>query len=81
MPQKYNSQLFRLSAVLYADNNYEVSSNTILRKVIECALLSNENPLSIHELIDFTFSTYHLNLSEEEIVSIPKKENIKPNGL
>lgn len=38
------NQLFRLATVLYADNNYEVSPKTILRKIIESALLSCKVP-------------------------------------
>ena len=65
------NQLFRLATVLYADNNYEVAPKTILRKVIESALLSNSNKaISIHTLIDFIHETYNLHLDELEIVGI-----------
>ena len=65
------NQLFRLAAVLYADNNYEVAPKTIIKKVIESALLSNENKsINIHQLIDFIYSTYNLHLVEEEVKNI-----------
>lgn len=52
------NQLFRLAAVLYAGNSYEVSPKTIHRKIIESALLGNSNkPLNIHQLIDYIFNT------------------------
>ena len=64
-------ELFRLAAVLYADNNYEVAPKTILRKVIESALLSNNNKsINIHQLIDFIHITYNLHLDEQEVKSI-----------
>lgn len=37
MAEEYKSQLFRLAAVLYADNNYEVKPITIHKKIIESA--------------------------------------------
>jgi len=75
MIQKDNNQLFRLAAVLYADNNYEVSPKTIIRKVIECALLSNANkPQNTHQIIEFVHSAYNLHLIEEEIISIVTNE-------
>lgn len=75
-----SNQLFRLAAVLYADNNYEVQSKTIIRKVIECALLSNGNKSkTIHQIIDFVNSAYNLHLIEEEIKAIIFNE--KENGF
>lgn len=78
MTTESKNQLFRLAAVLYADNNYEVSSKTIHRKIIESALLDNENKqMSIHQIIDFIEANYHFTFDEEEIKSIvtsPKEE-------
>lgn len=80
MIKQDNNQLFRLAAVLYADNNYEVQSKTIIRKVIECALLSNSNkPQTIHQIIDFVNSSYNLHLIEEEIKAIVT--NVKEDGF
>jgi hypothetical protein len=71
MTVESKNQLFRLAAVLYADNNYEVAPKTILRKVIESALLSNGNKaINIHSLIDFVHESYNLHLVEEEVKSI-----------
>jgi len=75
MIKQDNNQLFRLAAVLYADNNYEVSTKTIIRKVIECAILSNGNkPLNIHQIIEFVQTSYNLDLIEEEVISIVTHE-------
>ena len=69
-PNKKN-QLFRLSAVLYADNNYDVSSKTTLRKIIETGIFAMErDSVNIHELIDFIFENYNLHIDEEELKEI-----------
>ena len=60
---------------MYADNNYEVAPKTIIRKVIESALLSNGNKaINIHSLIDFVHESYNLHLVEEEVKSIVKSD-------
>ena len=54
MSEEYKNQLFRLAAVLYADNNYEVTPKTIHRKIIESVLLECNKPdYSVHQIIDF----------------------------
>jgi hypothetical protein len=69
-PNKKN-QLFRLSAVLYADNNYIVSGKTTLRKIIETGLFAMErDSVSTHELIDFISDNYNLHIEEVEISDI-----------
>jgi hypothetical protein len=68
MNPKNKNQLFRLSAVLYADNNYLVSSKTTLRKIIETGLFAMErDSVRSHELIDFIFDNYNLHIDEAEI--------------
>ncbi|TAF74227.1 MAG: hypothetical protein EAZ53_10225 [Bacteroidetes bacterium] len=78
MTVESKNQLFRLAAVLYADNNYEVSSKTIHRKIIESSLFDNENKqMTIHQIIDFIEANYHFTFDEEEIKSIvtsPKED-------
>lgn len=65
------NHLFRLAAVLYADNNYEVAPKTILKKVIESALVSQENkPINVHQLIELIYTAYNLHLDEEEVLEI-----------
>ncbi|MDA9343568.1 hypothetical protein N9R06_00540 [Algibacter sp.] len=71
MNPKNKNQLFRLSAVLYADNNYIVSSKTTLRKIVETGLFAMEkDSVSIHKVIDFIFANYNLHLDEEELIEI-----------
>ncbi len=78
--KEFKNQLFRLAAVLYADNNYEVSSNTIHRKIIESSLLDNDNKqMSIHQIIDFIEANYYFTFDEEEIKSIVTTQ--RPEGF
>ncbi len=63
--------LFRLAAVLYADNNYEVSSKTIHKKIIESVFIDNENKeLNAHQIIELIQTNYSFIFDIEEIVSI-----------
>lgn len=71
MTTESKNQLFRLAAVLYADNNYEVAPKTIIRKVVESALLSNGNKaINIDQLIDLINEAYNLHLVVEEVKAI-----------
>lgn len=68
------NELFRLAAVLYADNNYEVSTKVIHRKILDSALLDCDNSdLTIHSIIDYIEEKYSLLISEEEILNIIDK--------
>ncbi|MDM1467349.1 hypothetical protein HX030_09855 [Myroides odoratimimus] len=63
--------IFRLAAVLYADNNYEVSTKTLHRKVIESVFIDNKNDfIGLHSLIDKLKKQYNLDFTEEEIYEI-----------
>lgn len=65
------NELFRLSAILYADNNYEVSPQTTHRKIIESALFENGNKfISIPDLCNYISNTYELVFSEDEILNV-----------
>lgn len=45
--------IFRLSAILYANNNYEISPKQILRKIIEDIYFCNQNTeLEISEIVE-----------------------------
>lgn len=81
-PESQN-QLFRLAAVLYADNNYEVAPKTIHRKVIESVLLEcGAMEYSVHQIIDFIQERYSITFDEEsvkEIVTSKKEEGFLTN--
>ncbi len=71
MNKENKNQLFRLAAVLYADNNYDIAPKIIIKKVLESALISNANKsMSIHQLIDFIYDNYNLHFDEQELESI-----------
>ena len=64
----FKNDLFRLAAVLYADNNYEISSKNVVRKIIESIFLDNNNgACTINELIESAFNSYDIQLEEDEI--------------
>ncbi|WP_149525795.1 hypothetical protein [Sphingobacterium hotanense] len=64
-------EIFRLAAILYADNNYEVSSKTLHRKVIESIFIDNNNEfIGLHSLIDKLKKQYNLDFTEEEIKDV-----------
>ncbi|MBF4470939.1 hypothetical protein [Flavobacterium sp. HJJ] len=66
-----NTEIFRLAAILYADNNYEVNPKTIHRKVIESLFIENQNNfLGVHSLIDLIKQKYNLDFTVEEINEI-----------
>jgi cyanate lyase len=85
MNPKNKNQLFRLSAVLYADNNYIVSSKTTLRKIIETGLFAIErDSVSFHELIDFIFDNYNLHIDEaeiQEVINSAKQDSFLTNQI
>jgi len=73
--REYKSQLFRLATVLYADNNYEVAPKTIHKKIIESALLSNDNkPIGVNKLIDAIHEKYNIHFDIHEVQGIIKAE-------
>lgn len=70
------NDLFRLAAVLYADNNYEVSTKTIQRKIIESALIElNQNQVDLHQLIDFVDDKYSIIIGENELIEITNNQD------
>jgi uncharacterized protein YoxC len=78
MNEEYKNQLFRLAAVLYADNNYEVAPKTIHKKIIESVLLEcGKVEYSVHQIIDFIQDKYKLTFEEEAVKDIvtSKKED------
>lgn len=70
-----NDSIFRLSAILYADQNYNVSTKTTIKKIIEAVFLDlEEDSISIHTIIDHCKSKYYLDFDYEEIKSIVNDE-------
>lgn len=80
MKTNTSNEIFRLSAILYADNNYEVSPSTTLRKIVESAIFENGNEfISIPDLCIFIAKIYDIIISEEEIISIISHQRYTSN--
>lgn len=71
MKENYQNQLFRLAAILYADNNYDIKTNTIYKKIIESILLEcGKRECTLHHIVDYAKKNYNLTIEEEHIKSI-----------
>jgi hypothetical protein len=71
MTNEQKKDIFRLAAVLYADNNYEVNPKTIHRKIIESVFLDNNNSQSsIHVIINIIEKDYGFIFDFEEVNDI-----------
>ncbi|MBQ2886465.1 MAG: hypothetical protein IJE43_22325 [Alphaproteobacteria bacterium] len=81
MKNTTSNELFRLAAILYADNNYEVSAQTIHKKVVESALSANGNQfVSIPSLCTKISELYDLVFSEEDVLNVilnPKNDGFE----
>lgn len=63
--------IFRLSAILYANNNYEISPKQIIRKITEDIYFCNQNTeLEISEIVEKIAENYLLSFSEKEIEDV-----------
>lgn len=70
-----DSSIFRLSAILYADQNYNLSTRTTIRKIIEAVFLElDEDSITIDKIIDYCKEKYYLDFDYEEIKSIVNDE-------
>ena len=68
MKTRSNKDMFRLAAVLYADNNYEVNSRTIHKKIVESVFLDTSNQyMTVDEILSHIEKNYNLIFTEEEI--------------
>jgi hypothetical protein len=76
MDKKYDSEMFRLASVLYADNTYDIKPRNIKRKILESIFIDNNNKqLNIHDILDIIESRYKLIFDITEIEDVVKKEN------
>lgn len=74
MSNKIN--IFRTAAILYADQNYNVSTKLIIRKLVESVLLNaSEESLTIDEIINYCSKYNYLDFDYEEIKNIVTKGN------
>ncbi|MHA4896226.1 hypothetical protein ACXZ1K_15850 [Pedobacter sp. PWIIR3] len=74
MPNHHQREIFRLAAVLYAENNYEVNPSTIQRKIIESVFLDNSNAeITVHQIIELIEKDYNFIFDFEEVLEIVSK--------
>jgi hypothetical protein len=75
MLNNQQKDIFRLAAVLYAENNYEVTPKTIHRKIIESVFLDNDNvELTVHSIIENIEKNLGFIFDFEEVAGIVKKD-------
>lgn len=69
MNQQQQANIFRLSAILYANDNYTISPVQLHRKVIEDALyqLSDSKGVTIEGLANFISDRYLIHFTDEEV--------------
>lgn len=69
MNQHQQANIFRLSAILYANDNYTISPVQLHRKVIEDALyqLNDSNGLTVVGLANYVSEKYLINFTEKEV--------------
>lgn len=74
----FQQNVFRVAAVIYAGNNYDVSPRQIHRKVIQDALYKLSGDfVSIGTLAEYIDNNYSLLFSPEEIMAIFTDKNFK----
>lgn len=70
--QKQQENVFRLSARIFADKNYELSPVVLHRAIVEDALyqLNNNDGISLYYLIKYIEDEYLLSFSESEVKKV-----------
>lgn len=69
------NNIFRLSALLYKDSNYDIKKENTLRKIIESLFIEENKIISVFDTIELCESIYNLNISEEDVSRVIKKYN------
>lgn len=59
--------VFRVSAVLYASNNYDISLKQVYRKIVEDALFRLDKEVELGELTEFIEGQYSLLFTSDEV--------------
>ena len=69
MDQQQQASIFRLSAILFANDNYTISPVQLHRKVVEDALyqLNEPNGITIEGLADYIGKKYLIDFTDKEI--------------
>ena len=72
-----NNNIFRVAAVLYASNNYDISLKQVYRKVIEDALFQLGKEVELGELAEFIEKQYSLLFTTTEIENTLSENKFK----
>lgn len=74
-----SANVFRLSAILYASNNYQISPMQLHKKIIEDALYTNNstNGISIESLAQYIETTYSIAFTDEELRKVLHNDKFK----
>jgi hypothetical protein len=72
MDAQQKANVFRMSATLFANNNYQISPVQLHRKVIEDALfvMNNEDGVTLGVLADYIEKEYFFNFEEKELTRV-----------
>ena len=72
MDAQQQANVFRMSATLFANNNYQISPVQLHRKVIEDALfvINNEDGVTLGVLADYIEKEYFFNFEEKELTKV-----------
>ena len=66
------SDLFRLSAILYRDDKYDLSKKTTLTKIVESVFLDENSYKTVYEVIKIISNKYALMVEEGELLLVLK---------
>lgn len=78
MELKNSENVFRLSAILYASNNYHISTVQLHKKIIEDALyVSHTDGISIESLAQYIEDKYSISFTENELRKVLNNEKFK----
>ena len=67
------NNIFRLSALLYKDNKYDIKKEGTLKKILESLFVEENKKISIFEAIYLCEEKYKLNISDKDIDRTIKK--------
>lgn len=72
MDAQQKANVFRMSATLFANNNYQISPVQLHKRVVEDALfvLNNDEGITLGELSDYIEKEYYFSFDENELLKV-----------
>ena len=79
MDKDQQSRIFRISAVLYANNNYQIAPLQSHRKVIEDALylMNRDEGVTLDTLANYIEEVYYIGFTDDELKKVLHNEKFK----